>query len=173
MPSTAGRCHVEGSYPWYVHLYCHMLGSSPELAPRHNPTPISAPQPRRPIRLLRLSVVSSLRGAMRPPNQATEVAEHVVPSTMTPQPRLMFTDPTTPYSSHIPSALEPTHEPELSHGRVLSFSPSFSHFQQQQVGVGGPPPLSSWPHADIVLNPPPKQMTARKRYPLRHLMITC
>ena len=65
-----------GSYPWYVHLYCHKLGSLPELAPRCDPAPTSAPQPRRPIRLLSLSALSSLCRAKCPSNQATEIAEH-------------------------------------------------------------------------------------------------
>ena len=77
-----------GSYLWYVHLYCHMLGSSPELAPQRNPTPILAPQPWHPIHLFRLSVVSSLCRAMRPHDQAIEVTKLVAPSTMMPRPRL-------------------------------------------------------------------------------------
>ena len=154
-----------GLYPWYVHLYCHMLGSSPELAPQHNPTPISAPQPRCPIHLFRLSVVSSLCRAMRPPDQATKVTKLVASSTMTPQPRLKCScclpipQCSTLHMSH--PLWGPPHEPESLHGRVLSFSPGFSNPQQQhQVGIG--PPLSNQPHTDIVLNPPPNLQIHRR-----------
>lgn len=155
-----------GSYPWYLHLYCHKLGSSPELAPRRDHAPMSAPQPRRPIRLLRLSVLSSLYRAERTPDQAPEVTEHVAPPTTVPQLRLVSTVPITLYPSHVMSALEPTQEPEPSHGGALSFSPGFAHPQQRHpVDVGGPPPLSDWPRADIMSNPPPKRMAARKKVP--------
>ena len=155
-----------GSYPWYLHLYCHKLGSSPELAPRRDPAPISAPQPRRPIRLLRLSVLSSLYRADRTPDRAAEATEHIAPPTMVSRPKLVSTVPTTLYPSHIMSALEPTQEPEPSYGGALSFSPGFAHPRQQHaVDAGGPPPLSNWPRADIMLNPPPKRTAARKKAP--------
>ena len=93
----------------------HKFGSSPELAPRHDPASISAPQPRRPICLSSLSSLSSLCRAKCPSDQAAHM-----PSTMMPWPRLISTDPTTLYPSHVLSPLEPTHEPESSHGRVLS-----------------------------------------------------
>ena len=154
------------SYPWYLHFYCHKLGSSPELAPRRDPAPISAPQPRRPIRLLRLSVLSSLYRAERTPDQASEVTERVAPPTTIPQPRLVSIVPTTLYPSHVLSALEPIQEPEPSHGGALSFSPGFAHPQQQDpVDCGGPPPLSNWPRADIMSNPPPNRMASRKKVP--------
>lgn len=151
-----------GSYPWYLHFYCHKLGSSPELPTRHDPAPISAPQPRRPIRLLRLSVLSSVYRAQRTP----EVTEHVAPPTTMPQPRLVSTAPATLYPLHILSVLEPTKKPEPSYGGALSFTPGFAHPQPQQqhpVDGDGPPPLSNWPRADIMSNPPPKRIAARKK----------
>jgi hypothetical protein len=149
-----------GSYPWYLHFYCHKLGSSPELPPRLDLAPISAPQPRRPIRLLRLSVLSSLYRAQRTP-EATE--EFAPPPTM-PPPGLASTVPTTLYPLHIMSVLEPTQKPEPLHGRVPSFTPGFAHPQQQHpVDDGGPPPLSNWPRADIMSNPPPRRMATRTK----------
>jgi len=154
------------SFPWYLHLYCHKLGSSPELSPRERHAPIPAPQPRRPIRLLRLSVLSSLYRAERTPDRESGVIERSAPQMTVPQgrPVSMVAVPTTLYPLHVQTVLAPT---QSSPGWAISF-PHSSHSQQHPESSladgSGPPPLLNWPRADIMSHPP-KRMIPRKTVP--------
>jgi len=157
------------SFPWYLHIYCHTLESSPELSPRERHAPIPAPQPRRPIRLLRLSVLSSLYRAERTPDRESGIIERSAPQMTVPQerPTVAVAVPTTTlYPLHVQTALAPT---ESEPGWAISFSPHSGHFQQHPgsslPGGSGPPPLLNWPRADIMSHPPPKRMAPRMREP--------
>jgi hypothetical protein len=164
------------SYPWYLHLYSHKLGSSPEMPQPHDSAPISAPQPRRPIRLLRMSAISSLYRAERAHSRSDRASERVaqLPTTMQ-QAKPVSTVRTSLYPLHVLSVLEPTHEPEPESesepapGWTQSLYHRFSLPQQHPhssvADSGGPPPLLNWPRADIMSNPPPRRKVARKQAP--------
>lgn len=160
------------SYPWYLHLYCHKLGSLPEIPQPHDPAPISAPQPWRPIRLPRLSAISSLYRADRAPSRSDGASEHVAPQPTTmQQAKPVSTVRTSLYPLHVLSFLEPTHEPDPESdpapGGTQSLYPRLSLPQQPHSSVAdsGPPPLLNWPRADIMSNPPPRRKVARKQAP--------
>jgi hypothetical protein len=172
--STVWSAQVR-SYPWYLHCYCHKLGSSPELPQPYDPAPIPAPQPWRPIRLLRLSAISSLNRA-RTPSRSDKVSEHVAPQPTTMQQAgPMSMRRTSLYPLHVLPFLEPTHEsepkpePEPAPAGTHFLYPRFVYPQQHprdSVAVGGsPPPLLNWPRADIMSNPPPRGKVARKKVP--------
>lgn len=156
------------SFPWYLNIYCHKLGSSPELSPREHRAPIPAPQPRRPIRLLRPSVLSSLYRAERTPDRESGIIERSAPQMTVPQERpvSMVAVPTTLYPLHVQTVLAPT---KSSPGWAVSFSPHSSHFQQTPgsslADGSGPPPLLNWPRADIMSHPTPKRVVPRKTVP--------
>ena len=152
-----------GSYPRYVHLYCHKLWSSPELAPQRDPAPISAPQPRRPIHLPKLCVLSSPWRAKCPRDQASEVAELVAPPTMTPRPSLVSIDPTTLYPLHVLSTLEPTQEPESSHGGAFYFSPASIAASSRRWRTTPSVELDLRRYHVFMLNLQPKRIAARKK----------
>ncbi|KAH9954934.1 hypothetical protein BC827DRAFT_1239768 [Russula dissimulans] len=151
------------SFPWYLHTYCHKLESSPELSARERHAPIPAPQPRRPIRLLRLSVLSSLYRPERTPDRESGVIERSAPQMTVQQERpvSMVAVPTTLYPLHVQTVLAPT---PSSPGWAIS-SPRSSHAQRHSgsslADSGGPPPLLNWPRPDIMSRPPPKRMIAR------------
>jgi hypothetical protein len=174
--STVWSAQVR-SYPWYLHCYSHKLGSSPELPRSYDPAPIPAPQPWRPIRLLRLSVISSLN-RVRTPSRSGRVSEHVAPQpTMMQQAGPMSMRRTSLYPLHVLPFLEPTHdsepkpkpEPEPTPTGTHFLYPRFVYPQQHprdSVAVGdSPPPLLNWPRADIMSNPPPRGKVARKKVP--------
>jgi len=162
------------SYPWYLHFYCHKLGSSPELPQPRDPAPLSAPQARRPIRLLRLSVLSSLYRAERAPSRSDRVSEHVEPQSPTmQQAQPAPTVRTSLYPLHILSFLGPTHEPEpepesAPGGPYFLYPRVVDPRQYPRNSVadgGGPPPLVNWPRADIMSIPPPRRKVARTKVP--------
>ncbi|KAH9978348.1 hypothetical protein BJV74DRAFT_859700 [Russula compacta] len=158
------------SYPWYLHLYCHRLGSNPKLPPPHH-APIPAPQPQRPINLLRQSVLSSLYRADRTSHRHSGTSERSAPA---PQPAMgqmrrpvSMLRPTL-YPFHVQAVLEPVLEP--SSGGAISLSPYSGRSQQQpRNSLGGPSPLLNWPRADIMSHAPPKRTVPRKKAPSTEL----
>ena len=158
------------SFPWYLHFYCHRLGSYPELPPPHH-TPIPAPQPQRPINLLRQSVFSSIYKANRTSHRHSGTSERSAPAPQpamgqTKRPVSMFRP--TLYPFHVQAVLEPIAEP--SSGGAVSLSPYSGRSQQQaRSSLGEPSPLLNWPRADIMSHPPPKRMVPRKKAPSTEL----
>lgn len=178
---TVWRAQIK-SYPWYNNFYCHKLGSSPELVQHHQPVAISAPQPWRPIRLLRLSVLSSLYRPEHTPDRSSGVIEHSAPPPPPPPPSLPQPPPamqqampvsavrTSLYPLHVLAVLEPTVEPAIP--EAFSFYPHVTHshhhdrhHRHSSSLAGGPPPLSNWPRADIMSRPPQRPAVGRRRVP--------
>jgi hypothetical protein len=158
------------SYPWYLNFYCHQLGSSPEVtAPQHD-APIPAPQPRRPILLLRRSVLSSLSRIGRTPDRESGITERSTRQSATLQAKPASMLLTSLYPSHIQAALGPTFEPP-----PLTVPPRATHSQHLRNSLadnGGPPPLRNWPRPDIMSHPPPKRMVVRRNVPVSELPST-
>jgi len=155
------------SYPWYLKFYCHQIGSSPEIPVLHHDAPIQAPQPRRPILLLRRSMLSSLSRIGRGPERQSGITERSTRQSVRQQTRPASMLPTTLYPMHVQAALGPTVEPP-----PLSFPPRVTHSQHFRSSVtdnGGPPPLLNWPRPDIMSHPPPKRTVVRKKAPASEL----
>jgi len=155
------------SYPWYSHFYCHRLGSSPEIPAPYHDAPIPAPQPRRPILLLRRSVFSSLSRIGRAPDRESRITERSPRQSVTQQAKPVPIPLSPLYPQHIQAALGPTAEPPPP-----SVPPRATHsqnFRSSLVDSSGPPPLLNWPRPDIMSNPPPKRMAARKKVPASEL----
>lgn len=145
------------SYPWYFNLYCHQLGSSPEIPVPHYDAPIQAPQPQRPILLLRRSIFSSLSRIGRRPERESGITEHYTRQSMTQQARPVLP---TLYPSHVQAALGPTVGPPPL---VLPPRAAHSqHFRNSLVDSGGPPPFLNWPRPDIMSHPLPRRTVVRK-----------
>ncbi|KAN0118674.1 hypothetical protein V8E52_005097 [Russula decolorans] len=148
------------SYPWYFNFYCHPLGSSPEIPVLRHDAPIEAPQPRRPILLLRRSMLSSLSRIGRRPERESGTTERYTRQSVTQQARPVSTLLTTLYPSHVQAALGPTIEPP-----PLFFPPRATHsqhFRNSRADSGGPPPLLNWPRPDIMSHPLPSRTAVRK-----------
>jgi hypothetical protein len=148
------------SYPWYFNFYCHQLGSFSEIPVPQDDGSIPAPQPRRPILLLRRSVLSSLSRIGRTPDRESMITEHSTRQSATqqakPAPMLL----TTLYPMHVQAALGPSVGPP-----PLAIPPRAApsqHFRSSLADSGGPPPLLNWPRPDIMSHPPPKHMAVRK-----------
>ena len=155
------------SYPWYLRLYCHQLGSSPEVAASHHDAPISAPQPQRPILLLRRSVFSSLSRIGRSSDRESGITERSTRQSTTQQTMPASMPFTTFYPSHVQAALGHTVEhPPLSIPPRATHS---QHLRSSLVDGGGPPPLLNWPRPDIMSHPPPKRTGVRKVVPASEL----
>jgi hypothetical protein len=147
------------SYPWYFNFYCHQLGSSPEIPVLGHNAPIQAPQPRRPILLLRRSMLSSLSriGRSRPERESGITERY----TQQARPASMLL--TSFYPLHVQAALGPTVEPP-----PLFFPPRATHsqhFRNSLADSGGPPPLLNWPRPDIMSHPLPSRTVVRKKVP--------
>ena len=143
------------SYPWYFNFYCHQLGSSPEIPVLRHDAPIEAPQPRRPILLLRRPMLSSLSRIGRRPERESGITERYTRQSVTQQARPVSTLLTTFYPLHVQAALGPTVEPP-----PLFFPPRATHSQHSRNSLadsGGPPPLLNWPRPDIMSHPLPRQ----------------
>lgn len=152
------------SYPWYFN-YCHRLGSSPEIPAPYHDRPIQAPQPQRPILLLRRSMLSSLSRLGRRPERESSITEHSTRQsvTVTQQarpPSMLFT---TLYPLHVQAALGPTVEPPLP--ALPPRATHYQHFRNSLTDSGGPPPLMNWPRPDIMSQPLPKRAVSRKKVP--------
>jgi hypothetical protein len=149
------------SYPWYFNFYCHKLGSSPEIAAPHHDAPISAPQPQRPILLLRRSVFSSLSRIGRPSDRESGITERSTRQSTTQQAMPASMPFTTFYPSHVQAALGPTVEPPRLF--IPSGATHSQHLRSSLADNGGPPPLLNWPRPDIMSHPPPKRTVVRNR----------
>lgn len=156
------------SYPWYFNFYCHRLESSPEIPTLHYDAPIQAPQARRPILLLRRSMLSSHSRVERRPERESGVTERYTQQTVTQQDRPVSMLITTLYPSHVQAALAPSVEPP-----PLFFPPRATHsqhFRNPLADSGGPPPLLNWPRPDIMSHPLPRRTKVRNvpasEYPL-------
>ncbi len=149
------------SYPWHFKFYCHQLGSSPEIPVSHYDAPIQAPQPRRPILLLRRSMLSSLSRIGRRTERESRITEDSTRQSVTQQARPVSMLFTTLYPLHVQAAVGPTVEPP-----PLSFPPPATHSQHirnSPADIGGPPPLMNWPRSDIMSHPLPKRTVIRKK----------
>ena len=155
------------SYPWYSDFYCHRLGSSPEIPAPHHDAPIPAPQPRRPILLLRRSVFSSLSRIGRTPDRGSRITEHSPRQSVTQQAKPVSMLLTTLYPLHIQAALGPTAEPAPP--PTPPRATHSHHIRSSLVDSGGPPPLLNWPRPDIMSHPPPTRMLVRKKVPTSEL----
>ena len=154
------------SYPWYFNLYCHRLGSSPEIPVPHHDAPI-APQPRRPILFLRQSVISSLSRIGRTSDRESRITERSTRQSATQQAKPGPVLLTSLYPMHVQAALGPTVEPPPS-----TIPPRAIHSQQSRGSLadsGGPPPLLNWPRPDIMSHPPPRRTVARTTAPTSQL----
>lgn len=149
------------SYPWYFNLYCHhQLGSSPDIPVPHHDAPIQAPQPRRPILLLRRSLLSLQSRIGRRSERESEITEHHTRQSVTQQARPVPMFFTTLYPMHVQAALGPTAElpppafpPRATHAQ---------HFRNSLADSGGPQPLLNWPRPDIMSQPLPKRKVVQK-----------
>jgi hypothetical protein len=150
------------SYPWYFNFYCHQLGSSPEIPVLRHDAPIEAPQPRRPILLLRRSILSSLSRIGRRPERESGITERYTRQSVTQQARPVPTLITTLYPLHVQGALGPTVEPPPLFPPRATHS---QHFRNSLADSGGPPPLLNWPRPDIMSHPLPSQTVVRKKVP--------
>jgi hypothetical protein len=155
------------SYPWNSHLNCHRLGSTPEIPAPYHDAPIPAPQPRRPIPLLRRSVFSSLSRIGRAPDRESRITERSPRQSVTQQAKPVPMPLTTLYPLHIQAALGPS--AELPPPSIPPRATPSQNFRSSLVDSSGPPPLLNWPRPDIMSNPPPKRMVARKKVPASEL----
>ncbi len=149
------------SYPWYFNFYCYQLGSSPEKPVPPHDAPIQAPQPRRPILLLRRSMLSSQSRIGRSSERESGITEHYTRQSVTQQARPVSMLLTTLYPLHVQAALGPTIE-----SPPLAFPPRATHsqhFRNALVDGGGPPPLLNWPRPDIMSHPLPRRTVVRKK----------
>jgi hypothetical protein len=145
------------SYQWNFNFYCHQLRSSPEIPVPLHDAPIQAPQPRRPILLLRRSrsMLSSLSRIGRRPERESGITEHYTRQSVTQQARPVLT---TLYPLHVQAALGPTVEPP-----PLTLPPrATQHFRNSLADSGGPPPFLNWPRPDIMSHPLPRRTVVRK-----------
>ena len=152
-----------GSYPWYFNFYCYQLGSSPEKPVFPTDAPIQAPQPRRPILLLRRSMLSSRSRIGRRPERESGSTEHYTRQSVTQQDRPVSMLLTTLYPMHVQAALGPTIEPP-----PLVFHPPATHsqhFRNALADGGGPPLMLNWPRPDIMSHPLPRRKVVRKMAP--------
>ena len=150
------------SYPWYFNFYCHQLGSSPEIPMLRHDAPIEAPQPRRPILLLRRSMLSSLSRIGRRPERESGTSERYTRQSVTQQarPPNLFT---TLYPLHVQATLGPSVEPPPLF--LPSRAAHSQHFRNSLADRGGPPPLLNWPRPDIMSHPLPSRTAVRKKMP--------
>jgi len=151
------------SYPWYFNIYCQQLGSSPEIPVLPHDAPIQAPQPRRPILLLRRSMLSSHSRIGRRPEQESGTAERYTRQSVTQQARPVSMLPTSFYPSHVQAALGPTIEPPPLFSPPRATHPQ--HSRNSLADSGGPLPLLNWPRPDIMSHPLPRQTVNRKKVP--------
>ena len=148
-------------YPWYFNFYCHQIGSSPEIPVLPHDAPIQAPQPRRPILLLRRSMLSSHSRIGRRAEREFGITERYTRRSVAQQARPVSMLPTTLYPLHVQAALGPTLEPP-----PLIFPPrATQHFCNPLADSGGPPPLLNWPRPDIMSHPLPRRTVVRKKVP--------
>ena len=165
------------SYPWYAN--CHKLESRPSSPlPRHpRQPPISAPQPRRPIRLPTRSMLSYLHKAeiMHVPAQDPEdpppVRRASQRATMgqaaDPSAQLAVLYPLHIQAEWGTSAAGPSSGGDGGYN-AASFSPTSARPHRTAPAPstatlppnGGPPPLWNWPRADIMSQPPPARKKA-------------
>jgi hypothetical protein len=151
------------SYPWYFNFYCHQLGSSPEVPVLRLDAPIQAPQPRRPILLLRRSMLSSLSRIGRRPERESGITERYTRQSVAQQARPASMLLTSFYPWHVQAAVGPTVEPPPLFFRPQATHPQ--HFRNSLVDSGGPPPLLNWPRPDIMSHPLPSRTVVRKKVP--------
>jgi len=151
------------SYPWYSHFYCHQLGSSSEIPAPHHDVPIPAPQPRRPILLLRRPVFSPLSWIGRTSDRESRITERSPRQSVTQQAKPVSMPLTTLYPLQVQAALGPIVEP--SPPSIPPRASHYQHFRGSLADSGGPPPLLNWPRPDIMSHPPPKRIVARKKVP--------
>lgn len=142
------------SYPWYFNFYCHQLGSSPEIPVLRHDAPIQAPQPRRPILLLRRSMLSSLSRVGRRPERESGITERYTGQSVTQQARPGSMFLTTLYPLHVQAAVGPIVEPPPLFPPRVTHS---QHFRNSLTDSGGPPPLLNWPRPDIMSHPLPSR----------------
>jgi hypothetical protein len=164
------------SYPWYAN--CHKLESRPSTPlPRHpRQPPISAPQPRRPIRLPTRSMLSYLHKAeimhvpALDPEDPPPVRRASQRATMG-QAAASSAQLTVLYPLHV-QAVWGTSAAGPSSGGGGGDNPAFSPTSARPHRTapapstatlppnGSPPPLWNWPRADIMTQPPPVRKKA-------------
>jgi len=163
------------SYPWYAN--CHKLESRPNTpTPRHpHQPPISAPQPRRPIRLPTRSMISYLHKAeiMHVPAQdpadpppAPRVSQRAMGHTTAPSAQLTVLYPLHVQAVWGTSAADPSSGGGGGDNAALSPTSARPHRTAPAPPApalppnGGPLPLWNWPRADIMTLPPPPRKKA-------------
>jgi len=151
------------SYPWYFNIFCHQLGSSPEIPVLRHDVPIQAPQPRRPILLLRRYMLSSQSRIGRRRERESGITERYTRQSVTQQARPVSLLLTTLYPLHVQASMGPFVEPP-----PLSIPPRATHsqhFRSSLADSGGPPPLLNWPRPDIMSHPLPRRTVVPKKVP--------
>ena len=164
------------SYPWYSDTLCK-LGSRPSSPhPRRHQPPISAPQPRRPIRLPARAVLSYLHKveqmhvpAQNPGDQppVRRASQQAIQQATAPSARL-----TVLYPLHIQAVWGTSADGPSSGGignsAVISPTSARAQIPHRSAPApsatlppdGGPPPLWDWPRPDIMTLPRPARKKA-------------